>query len=122
MGTAPPAVRGWRALLWALVLTICWLAFDPKPPPAADTGHDKLSHALAFLVLAVCAVRAHPAQPLHRLFGALLAFGALIEVVQSRIPGRSAEWADLLADAIGAMLALALLHMLRRRRSGPPAG
>ena len=121
MGTAPPAVRGWRALLWALVLTICWLAFDPKPPPAADTGHDKLSHAIAFLVLAVCAVRAHPAQPLHRLFGALLAFGALIEVVQSRIPGRSAEWADLLADAIGIALgALLALWWLRREAPRSP--
>lgn len=121
MGAAPPAVRGWRALLWVLVLTVCWLAFDPKPPAVADTGHDKLSHALAFAVLAVCAGFAHPAQPLRRLFGAGVGFGALIELVQTQVPGRSAEWGDLLADAAGAALALLLLHAWRRRRATPPA-
>lgn len=120
MRTAPPAARGWRALLWALVLTVCWLAFDPKPPAVADTGHDKLQHAFAFLVLAVCAVQAYPAQPLRRLFGALLGFGALIELVQTQVPGRSAEWGDLLADATGAALALLLLHAWRRRHAAPP--
>lgn len=120
MGAAPPAVRGWRALLWVLVLGVGWLAFDPKPPSVADTGHDKTQHLAAFLVLAVCAARAYPAQPPQRVFVALLGFGALIELVQTLVPGRSAEWGDLLADAAGAALALLLLHAWRRLHATPP--
>jgi VanZ family protein len=39
-------------------------------------------------------------------FFGLLAYGVLIELLQSRIPGRSAEAADVLADAIGIALGL----------------
>ena len=54
----------------------------------------------------------------------LLGFGVLIEVAQLYVPGRSAEWADLLADAIGiacgaviasVMLWLASARAMRRR-------
>jgi VanZ family protein len=38
---------------------------------------------------------------------ALLAYGGLIEILQSLTPYRSAEWADLLADGLG--LAIGLL-------------
>jgi VanZ family protein len=39
----------------------------------------------------------------------LLAYGALIEVLQSFTPTRSAEWADLLADSAGIALGLLLV-------------
>lgn len=118
MPPAPPAARGWRALLWALVLGTCWMAFDPKPPAGLDSGHDKLGHAFAFFVLAACAARAHPAWGAWRLFAAALAFGAFIELVQTQVPGRSAEWGDLLADAVGAVLGIAVAWLARR--AAPP--
>jgi len=43
----------------------------------------------------------------------LLAYGAVIEVLQSLTPTRSAEWLDLLADAVGILLARVLMRLLQ---------
>ena len=50
-----PGAPAWRAVLAALVLAICWLAFDPAPPSSVDTGWDKANHALAFAAVGVVA-------------------------------------------------------------------
>ena len=99
----PRALRLWRVLLAALMLAICVLAFDPHPPDSLDIGWDKLNHGLAFAVLAPCAALALQGQRWRWLAAAALAvaFGAFIELVQTQIPGRSGEWEDLLADAVG---------------------
>lgn len=100
---SPSGLRLWRALLVALMLAIAVLAFDPHPPESIDTGWDKLNHGLAFAVLAPCAALAFQGRRRRWIDAALLAlaFGAFIEVVQTQIPGRSGEWEDLLADAVG---------------------
>ena len=123
-GTTPPfatrlllsarARRAWQVLLVLLMVATCVLAFDPHPPPAVQTGWDKLDHVLAFITLACCAELGFRTWPHKRLLGAtgLLAFGAFIELVQTTIPGRSGEWQDLLADGVGialGQLAIALL-------------
>ncbi|MBK9363989.1 MAG: VanZ family protein [Rubrivivax sp.] len=113
----PSARRWWRALLALLLLAVAWLAFSPAPPPQADTGWDKANHALAFAVLAAVAELAvwpHPARRWLTVVG-LLAYGALIEGVQSRLPPRSGEWSDLAADAAGIAIGLLLAAPLLRR-------
>ena len=116
----PAARRGWGALLLALALFICWLAFSPAPPPSADVGWDKANHALAFATLALVAELAF--WPVHarrrRIAIGLIAFGGFIELVQAQIPARSGEWSDLAADATGiaiGLAAVALVHRLARR-------
>ena len=121
---APWARRLWQVLLGALALAICWLAFSPAPPPAADTGWDKANHALAFAVLAVTAELAFWPWTRRRWFTALglLAFGGFIELVQTQIPERTGEWPDLLADGSGIALGLLLVAAvqgLARRRTPP---
>ncbi len=113
---SPGALRLWRALLAALMLAICGLAFDPKPPEALDTGWDKLNHGLAFAVVAPCAALALQGRRRRWQAAALLAlaFGAFIEIVQSQIPGRSGEWEDLLADAVGIAIGRLAGHLLER--------
>ncbi len=113
-----PGAPAWRAVLAALVLAICWLAFDPAPPSSVDTGWDKANHALAFAAVGVVARLAWPAAGALRLFAGGLAYGAFIEIVQSQVPGRSAEWSDLLADAAGLVVGLLLMRLpgLRPRR------
>lgn len=113
----PTARRLWRALLALLLLAVAWLAFSPAPPPQADTGWDKANHALAFAVLAVVAELAlWPLPARRRRIGAgLIVYGALIEVVQSRLPARSGEWTDLAADAVGIGIGLLLALPLLRR-------
>jgi VanZ family protein len=115
-GPGPRARRIWQVLLMLLMLAVCTLAFMPHPPPALDTGWDKRNHLLAFGSLAFVAELAFwPARwrPLKVLLG-LLAFGGFIELVQSQIPERSAEAADLLADGLGIALGLALVAALIR--------
>jgi VanZ family protein len=116
-----PARRLWRALLALLLLAVAWLAFSPAPPPQADTGWDKANHALAFAMLAAVAELALWPQPARRRVTAigLLAYGALIEVVQSQLPARSGEWSDLAADAVGIAIGLLLAATLLRRSRAP---
>jgi len=45
---------------------------------------------------------------------ALLAYGGAIEVIQLFVPGRSCEWGDLLADAIGISLGVLLAKGMTR--------
>ncbi|MEK8050715.1 VanZ family protein [Ideonella sp. DXS22W] len=103
----------WRISLWLLIMVVSWLAFNPKPPAGATLGWDKLNHASAFAALAFCAARAHVGAT-GRIVAGLLAYGALIEVVQSMVPGRSGEVADLLADAVGLGAGLLLAQALGR--------
>jgi len=116
MTAGVPASTGWRALLAALVLAICWLAFSPHPPTAVDTSWDKLNHLSAFTALALCAERAFGGPAWRRSALALLGFGVVIELVQSQIPGRSAEAADVLADAVGIAAGLLLAAAWRYSR------
>jgi len=65
---------------------------------------DKIMHFLAFFVLMVwfCGVFRGRVTPWVAL--GLLAFGILIEIIQSRLPYRSAELFDAYADAGGILL------------------
>jgi VanZ family protein len=100
---SPLARRAWRVLLVLLLLAVGYLAIAPAPPDGVDLGWDKANHLLAFSALTVAACFGFPGTP-RRVAGiaaAQLAFGALIELVQASIPGRDAEWSDLLADSVG---------------------
>lgn len=107
------ATAAWRVVLWLLLMVVSWLAFTPDPPAGATLGWDKLNHASAFAALALCVVRAHAA-PAWRIAASLLGYGVLIEIVQTFVPGRSGEAADLLADAVGMAAGLLLARALDR--------
>ncbi len=112
------ARRGWRALLGLLWLAVSYLALTPDPPPQIDTGWDKANHILAFASLAGAAMLAFsPARSKPAVIAALLVvYGILIEVLQSFVPGRTADAADVVADAVGIALGLLaawwLLHAI----------
>lgn len=98
----------WRLLLAALLIVITWLALVPAPPRTLTTGWDKSNHALAFASLAFTAVWALWQQPRHwpRLVLALVAYGIAIEIAQSFLPPREADWHDVVADSMGIALGL----------------
>lgn len=94
--------------LWAFVgcvLAVLVLAVIPSPPRVFTTGWDKSNHLLAFAVMAWLGCQAFP----RRVAIILLAYGALIEILQSFTPTRSAEWLDLLADCLGILLGWGLV-------------
>ena len=111
-------------LFWLALAAITLLALAPKPPPAADLGWDKFNHVAAFALLGLLARAAWPRASWWRWALALLVYGALLELAQGQTPNRHAEWADLLADAIGLVAAASVAGPAaawRRSRQSPGA-
>ena len=112
-------------LYWSLIVLGTHLPRSVVRLPAVN---DKLLHLGAFLGLGVllAAAAAVRRRPTWRLYGGLfllaLAYGALDEITQRLVPGRTAEVNDWFADAAGVALGL-LLHRvglaLWQRREGP---
>ena len=105
----------WRKLLAILAGVTAWFAFSPGEGMLPTTGADKLDHVLAFGSMACATALAWSPSTQHRRSGAalLLIYGGLIEVVQTQIPGRHGNAADLLADAVGIGGGLLLMSLLR---------
>jgi VanZ family protein len=109
------ARRSWMLLFWGCGAVILVLALMPATPDLPGTGWDKSNHVAAFLVLTVLGCLAYPDRIAAILVGAVL-YGGLIEVLQSFTDYRSAEWADLFADAVGVLAGRTLLAVARLRR------
>lgn len=89
---------------------------------ASDTGessNDKLVHAALFGAWAFSLRRGWPSTSPLWLIAGLSSFAVLTEVLQTQIPGRTADLADGIADLGGAALGLALggLTLLRQNRA-----
>ena len=103
----------WRALLTLVTIGVLYLSLTPLPP-SDGLGWDKLNHAGAMALITVIAYMA--ARPASRpvLFGGLYAMslGISVEVLQGMCTtARSAEWLDLLADLVGAVIAVLVLKI-----------
>lgn len=113
------------AAVWAL--TIFVLSAQSRLPTPPDGLSDKHGHGLAFGVLALACIHGLTAGQWRRTNGGTVAaaigmavlYGMSDEFHQMFVPGRTAEWADVRADAIGAAVAGALVWawaiLLRRR-------
>ncbi len=112
----------WRR--WTRIAALAYLALIfvlgsiPMPAPPGPEVSDKTMHFIAFALLALLLVAAYvsvqgpPWNALLKQLGscALLssAAGAALELWQSLLPFRSAEWADWYADSGGAILGAAV--------------
>ena len=101
-----------RAAFVVCLLAVLYLALDPRPP-AVGFSYDKFNHILAFFALALLLRLGWPRFPIPYGVSGLLALGVGIEIVQYFI-GRDAALGDVVADAIGIMLALAVPARLMR--------
>jgi VanZ family protein len=113
-----PSVMEWRWLLAVAMLALLVLSLMPPSPHMPTTGWDKSNHMLGFAVLAVLGHAAWPLRTMSVLVG-LLAYGGLIEVLQSFTPDRFAEWGDLLADGVGLLIGKGCALLLMRRHVSP---
>lgn len=113
-----PSVTTWRWLLAIAMLTLLVLSLMPATQSMPTTGWDKSNHMLGFAVLALLGHAAWLGRTWTVLLG-LLAYGGLIEVLQSFTPDRMAEWGDLLADGVGLLIGKACALLLMRRRMLP---
>jgi VanZ family protein len=110
-----------RSAFWICVLAILAMSLMPPVPQMPTTGWDKSNHMLGFAVLMLLGRSAYPGRTVFLVAG-LLAYGALIELLQSFTPTRFAEWGDLLADGLGLFAGWALgqtMAWLLARRLAP---
>jgi VanZ family protein len=108
-------VVGWAVFIEVLLL---WPSPPEVPRLLRSIGFDKIVHAGLFAVQAMLGAWAleashRPAWP--ALVGAI-AFGALTEVQQQLMPSRAMALGDLLADAAGAAIGLAMFAALAPTR------
>ena len=99
-----------------LLVIVSWLAFRSGATPGPSIGWDKLDHCAAFAALALNAVLVWRYERAAGIAVALGAYGVLIELVQTQIPGRSGEVADVLADVLGITIGLALAGLMFQSR------
>lgn len=112
-------VVGWAVLIEVLLL---WPSPPEVPRLLRSIGFDKIVHAGLFAVQAMLgawalAASQRPAWP--ALVGAT-AFGALTELQQELMPSRAMELGDLMADAAGAAIGLAVFAALAPTRRELP--
>jgi VanZ family protein len=94
--------RLWVAAILALVAAIVAASLAPQQPVTAASISDKLGHYLAYFALALAVSGISTPRRLWRHMLACLLLGALLEVAQAVLTeNRSAEWADLAANAAG---------------------
>ncbi|HLT91861.1 MAG TPA: VanZ family protein [Woeseiaceae bacterium] len=99
---------GIGALALALVAALAPAILFPFDVQRAGIGIDKWLHALSFMFLTVWFSGQYAPRSYWRIALGMLLFGLLIEVCQRMVAYRSAEATDLVADAIGIALGLAI--------------
>ena len=107
----------WRLLCAALTLLILWLALMPVGSAPSGLGWDKLNHAGA--IAAATGLAYLSLQPRRWAAAAAFTYGAslgiLIEILQATLTAsRSAEWADVVADLVGAGCAWVAIRIYQR--------
>ncbi len=121
----PPRPAGFKLCLLLLVLWaagILTLSLMPNPPQLPGIfGWDKLLHACAYalltLLVALVLLRwpARIKRPWLTAWILTVAYGALLEVLQVSLQtGRFAEWGDLFADALGALIACVVFRHIKQ--------
>ncbi len=110
---APRLAVLWYGLGALLLLAVAVLSLMPMP----STGvNDKLSHLVTYFVLAGWfGLLARNRSALAWTLAALIAYGGLIELLQAMTAYRQAEWADMLANSLGAAAGIWLYFTPLRR-------
>jgi VanZ family protein len=101
----------WWLLGWGFIALTVNDSLERQPPSFVQLASDKVIHVVGYFALTmwfagVTRPRRYP------VVGALLiALGGVLEILQGAMSnGRQAEWLDLLADAVGVVLALGLAY------------
>ncbi|QET01444.1 MULTISPECIES: VanZ family protein [Cupriavidus] len=113
MTTTLRSIGMFRLMFWGCAAAILVLALLPPSTPMPTTGWDKSNHMLAFGTLAVLGSRAWPGRMWGILLG-LIAYGVLIEILQSLTPYRDADAIDVVADTIGALIGFGVNALMAR--------
>jgi len=112
-------LRDWGpAILWAGL--IVFLSSQSTLPVSLHGGRDKLAHFGAYAVLGFFLAHGQHRAGISLLWAIALGwfFGAVDEMYQGTVPGRTPAFADWVADALGVLAGVATYHLAWRRWSG----
>ncbi|MFC0878383.1 VanZ family protein [Saccharicrinis sp. FJH2] len=115
----------WRSLLWFSVITFASLVnkIPLEAPETGKIGIDKLVHFMFYFSLSfVIFIDGYRFRPEKARWYVILLFpiiwGGLIELMQSALTsGRSAEWGDFVADALGSLIVWFVIIPVYRNRA-----
>ena len=104
----------WLVIGYVLVSTVIYLSVSSNPPdPGIDVPYfDKIGHTLAYFILMGWFAQLYHLKK-QRIIYALgfVAMGVAMEYVQSFDPARMAEFADMMANTSGVVVALLITRM-----------
>ena len=105
----------WIGSIWLLVVLIVTGSLVPDLGPFAIAGSDKLEHFAAYFALSLLCSAVVTADRLPWVMAGSLLLGMSLEAAQAILTvTRKADWADVLANASGILVA----WLLVRRRAG----
>lgn len=92
------------ALALLLASVYLWVGTRPQVPRVFERTPDWAGHGAAYAVLGAVLDRGLFPAPAPLAVASATAHGVLLEWLQKSVPGRSAEVADVVADAVGSFL------------------
>ena len=104
----------WLAIGYLLVSLVIYLSVTSHPPdPGIDVPFfDKISHTLAYFILMGWFAQLYHVKKLRIIYAlSFVALGMALEFVQSFDPARMAEFADMVANTSGVIIALLITRM-----------
>ena len=108
-------MRNAKIVFYGLLTVIMWLAATPLHVPQVDPDWgDKVNHAAAFCVLFLVGYRAY--RRIFYIWCGLIAYGIVIEILQSFLPFRTASAEDVIADIAGIALGHFAVFILSRMK------
>ena len=99
----------WLLIGYALVTVVIYLSVTSSPPlPDVEVPYfDKVGHLLAYFILMGWFAQIYHVKKQRLIFSlSFVALGVLMEFVQSFDPARMAEFADMVANTSGVVIAL----------------
>ncbi len=104
-------LRIWLAFGWLWVAAILWLSLMPMPPqPLTFDYSDKLAHTLAYLFLMGWFAVAYRGRSRIVAAAGLATMGVLVEILQGLSGYRYFEFADMVANGSGVLLAWLMMN------------
>lgn len=102
-----------RWAFWACLVGVLVVALLPPRMGMPPIGWDKVGHAFLFSLLAMLGCWSYPQRTAPLLLG-LLAYGGLIELLQSLTSYRTAESLDVVADGVGLLIGWQFMRIRRK--------
>ncbi|QDL94713.1 VanZ family protein (plasmid) [Paroceanicella profunda] len=109
--------RFWQGAALVTLGLVFWLSLTPSPPQIRRAPPELayVVHVLMHFGIGLTLLLAAGPHHRRRAFAAMAVLVVGLEIAQTRVPHRSFDPADMLANALGALAAALLVHTLTRR-------